>query len=411
MKLARILGFCGCLLLALHSLGQVPESDEAETPAVGSGIRVSGYVKYLQSSFLVRGDFAGVPATLLNQLLGGALHDHLLHHRLNVSAPISGRWHAHLGWRNRFFYGDQARLFALSGGDYAAEIDRDVNDWLDLSFIPLRERAWVAHSVLDRLYLEWQGERNEIRVGRQRVNWGVATLWNPNDLLHAYSFIDFDYEERPGADALRWIHYRDAGRWELVFRPAREWDRSTMAALYRGSRPNLDYQLLAAWHQDELAVGGGWETDLGLAAWKGELTAFLPPDSTRNAALAWSTDWTRTWDNGLLFGAGYLLNTAAQANANLFADFRERLSARNLYPYRHSFFVQGNYTITPLLSAGLATVFSPDKESNFFLSPLVQLSLATDWDLDLTGQILVRAEEGRWESPIQAFFLRLRRSY
>ena len=28
-------------------------------------------------------------------------------------------------------------------------------------------------------------------------------VWNPNDLFNAFSFVDFDYEERPGSDALR----------------------------------------------------------------------------------------------------------------------------------------------------------------------------------------------------------------
>jgi hypothetical protein len=376
-------------------------------------IRVSGYVKYLQSSFLVGGDFAGVPANLLDQLLGRAIHDHLIHHRLNLRAELGGGLFLHAGWRNRLFYGDQTRLYRLIGADYGREVDRDANDVLDLSFIPLNKRAWVAHSILDRLYLEWRAARWEVRLGRQRVNWGLCTLWNPHDLLNAYSFIDFDYEERPGADALRVIQYTGGGQQvELAVRPADSLAGSTLALLYRGHRRGVNYQALLAWHQQDLALGAGWEADAGPGAWKVEATAFLPVDAAdRAGVLALSSDWMRTWPSGLLFGGGYLLNTGAGANANLFADFSERLSARNLYPFRHSLFLQLSYPFHPLLTTALATVYSPEPSHALFLSPVLSYALASDWDLDLTGQILVQDSGRNWQSPVQAFFLRLRFSY
>ena len=46
-----------------------------------------------------------------------------------------------------------------------------------------------------------------LRIGRQRINWGVNLAWNPNDLFNAYSLIDFDYQERPGSDAIRFQYY------------------------------------------------------------------------------------------------------------------------------------------------------------------------------------------------------------
>lgn len=384
-----------------------------DTPTWRDRVQVSGYVKYLQSSFLVSDDFGGVPGNLLDQLLGGAIHDHLIHQRLNLRAELGAGFFLHAGWRNRLFYGDQPRLYRLSGGDYGRDVDRDVNDWLDLSFLPLNKRAWVAHSILDRIYLEWRGGAWEVRLGRQRVNWGLCTLWNPHDLLNAYSFIDFDYEERPGADALRVLHYTNSGlNMELALRPADSLAGTTAAFLLRGHRSGVNYQALAAWHQQDIALGAGWEADAGPGAWKLEATAFLPVDAPgRQAALALSTDWMRTWGSGFLAGGGYLLNTGATANANLFADFSERLSARNLYPYRHSVFLQASYPLHPLFTTTLAAVYSPGPDHPLFLSPVMSYSLAADWDLDLTGQILVQDNGQNWASPVQAFFLRLRFSH
>lgn len=418
VSMGRILK--GCLILCLFAgtrvaLGQEnKDSLVAETDRWQDRITVSGYVKYLQSALLVESGFGGAPPGVIDQLLGGTVFDHLLHHRLNLGVEIHPSLQLQVGWRNRLFFGDQPRLYALAGQDYGNAVDVGANDYLDLSFLPLDRKAWVAHSVLDRLYLEWRGPRDEVRLGRQRINWGLCTIWNPNDLFNAFSFTDFDYEERPGADALRWTHYLgESGRTELVLQPGRSLDASTYAMQYHGSLRGAGYQVLLAWYRGELALGGGWEADLWEGAWKLESTAFVPvrDQDTRQPAAAVSTDWTRSWESGLLLGGGYLLNTAARIDGNLFADLDERLSARNLYPFRHNLFLQGSYPVSPLFSTSLAAVYSPGKDQNLFLAPVLTLSVATDWDLDLTGQVLVEEKAQKWASPVQAFFLRLRWSY
>lgn len=410
----------GFLLAALATLGSTAlaqgpaDSLHTEKPGWQDRLTVSGYVKYLQSALLVENGFGGAPPGTVNQLLGGAIFDHLVHHRLDLGVELGPSMRLQAGWRNRLFFGDQPRLYALTGQDYGKAVDAGANDRLDLSFLPLDRRAWVAHSVLDRLYLEWRGARDEVRLGRQRINWGLCTIWNPNDLFNAFSFTDFDYEERPGADALRWTRYfGENGRSELVLQPGISPDSSTYALLYHGAFKSAGYQVLAAWYRGEVALGGGWEADLWEGAWKLEGTAFLPirDKDSRSPAASISTDWTRSWGNGLIIGGGYLLNTAARRDGNLFADLDERLSARNLYPFRHNLFIQGNYPVSPLFSTSLAAVYSPGVHQNLFLAPVLSLSVATDWDLDLTGQVLVEEKSRKWTSPVQAFFLRLRWSY
>lgn len=413
----RTAGFVwiGVFLLSALSSGTqtLPEEPDGLCAMLGSRIRWSGYVKYLQSSFLVSDGFGGAPAGLIDQLYGGVLHDHLIHHRLNMQADLGHGIHVHAGLRNRLFYGDQVRLIGLAGDSYARQADAGSNDYLDLSFTPLDKKSWAMHAVLDRLFLEWKGDRDEIRIGRQRVNWGVGTLWNPNDLFNAYSFIDFDYEERPGSDAVRWTHYRSGGdRWEVAARPSDTISGVTIAGLYRGHVRGVDFQVLAAWHQGDLALGGGWEADLGKWAWKGEATVFVPAGvENRNTVVAVSTDWMRTWGSGALLGGGYFLNTGAGSSTGLLTDFSTRLSARHLYPFRHNLFVQAGYPVTPLFQVALAAVYSPDKTHTAFVSPVLTYNLATDWDIDLTGQVLVQDDGQSWNSPVQAFFLRLRWSY
>ena len=86
------------------------------------------------------------------------------------------------------------------------------------------------------------------------------------------------------------------------------------------------------------------------------------------------------------------------------------MDARNLYPYRHSLFGQIGYPVTPLFNTNLAVVYSPGEENTLFISPVLAYSLASNWDLDLTGQIVAQDNGRSYNSPLQAFFLRLRRS-
>jgi hypothetical protein len=56
-------------------------------------------------------------------------------------------------------------------------------------------------------YLDYTAGKWQFRVGRQRINWGVNLVWNPNDVFNSFSYFDFDYEERPGSDAVRVQYY------------------------------------------------------------------------------------------------------------------------------------------------------------------------------------------------------------
>ncbi|MCB0557706.1 MAG: hypothetical protein KDD09_02100, partial [Phaeodactylibacter sp.] len=131
------------------------------------------------------------------------LQDNLIHNRLNFRWMINDELKLRTDLRTRVFYGDLVR----ANPNYGDAIDNVNNDYFDLSLVLLDENAWVVQSMIDRLYLEYFKGNWEVRLGRQRINWGISTVWNPNDIFNAFSFTDFDYEERPGSDALRVKYY------------------------------------------------------------------------------------------------------------------------------------------------------------------------------------------------------------
>src|SRR5690606_1804413 len=132
------------------------------------------------------------------------------------------------------------------------------------------------HTIPDRLYAEWNSSDWSVQIGRQRINWGINTVTNPNDLFNIYSFYDFDYPQRPGSDAIRIRHFtRTLSRREAAGSPSRDSRNSTAALLYGFNRNGYDIQLIGGLYREMIAAGGGWAGSIGQTGFKGEVMGFV----------------------------------------------------------------------------------------------------------------------------------------
>ncbi len=382
-----------CLLpLGLWAQDEPPPAEEPALPLV----EFNGYIKNLQ--------------TMLFFNLGGGLDPfyqqlNFFHHRLNSNWRLGENWKFRADVRTRIFYGD------LPPG-YGELIDQGSNDLINLSAVFMDRPSWAGHTVLDRLYLEYARGAWEVHLGRQRVNWGINTVWNPNDIFNAFAFTDFDYEERPGSDALRIKRYTGfASSIELAVSAFDDFDEAIIAGLWKFNRGTYDFQVLAGYARKDLALGGGWAGNLGNAGFKGEFTYFHPLQEGRDEAFAATLGLDYVFSNSLYLNTGYLYNSEGSTSGSITGLFGFELSARNLYPYRHALFAQLSYPITPLLNGGAAVIYSPVQAHALFINPVATLSIKENWDIDLVGQIVLNQESKGYTSPIQAAFLRLKFSY
>ena len=149
------------LFLTLVSTISFAQTDTSKTN-IKDIIHVNGYVKYMQTA-----SFAD-----LNYIST----DQLIHNRINTKAYINDNITLKLEFRNRIFYGDQVRLFPQN----FQSLEND-NGWLDMSFLWLQEPAMFGHTTIDRALLDYDKGNLNIKLGRQRINWGINTAWNPND--------------------------------------------------------------------------------------------------------------------------------------------------------------------------------------------------------------------------------------
>ncbi len=355
---------------------------------------LNGYVKDLQSVFILQ-DF---DQTLL---------DNFFHNRLNFRYFPNDKWTLYAELRTRLFWGDQVRM----GQDQFLDQLDLANDYADLSVGWINENGIAFHSIMDRLYLEYINNNLEVRLGRQRINWGISTIWNPNDVFNAYNFTDFDYEERPGSDALRVRYYTGfASRIELAVTAFETWDEAAGAILWKTNQWGYDFQVLAGIVQEDWAFGGGWAGNIGNTSFKGEFTYFHPRIGEEDGSFTATVGIDYSFANSLYVNGGFLFNSNGSTNSTFLELFATELSAKNLYPYKYSVLAQASYPITPLLNASMATIYSPSSVHALFLTPTVTYSIKENWDLDFVSQLAFVANKG-YSSPIQAFFLRWKFSF
>jgi len=392
---------CFCFLLCLLwfsiPVGLLAQEEEKKPKPY----QISGYIKNLQSAFVID----NVNPFIASKKL--VVSDNLLHNRINFKYFFNKNWTLKTDLRNRFFWGDQPQLPI---GNFSEQLD-SANDHFDLSYEWSDASGVAFQTMMDRAYLEYANDDWEIRAGRQRINWGVSTLWNPIDIFNAYNFADFDYEERPGSDAIRVKYYPDfSSSIEVAASLADSLEGSTIAAKGGFNVKGYDIQLIAGFTQNDWVIGGGWAGNIKGASFKGEVSTFIPLDN-RETSVAATFNVDYQFKNALYLNGGFLYNSLGTTTGDLSQLFTIELSARNLYPFRYTVFTQIGYPLGSLANLGGAIIYSPVEAQAVFFTPTITYSLKQNLDLDFVAQILFNDDGNRFVSPVQAGFLRVKWSY
>ena len=380
-----------CILLSCRM--QVYAQEELpKTP----WLEFHGYIKDLQSTYFIDGTDS---LTMAN----------LVHNRLNLKFNIAQGFTGRLEMRNRIFWGDQLRQTP----DFGERTDT-YNGLMDLSVLWVDKPAFVVHTVIDRMLLQYADERWDIRLGRQRINWGVNTVWNPNDIFNAYNFLDFDYEERPGTDAVRAQRFfTNSSSLEMAIAPGKTSKASIGALMYKFNRWKYDFQALGGVFNTDIVVGGGWAGNLKDAGFKGEVSYFHPYENATdtNGVVVYSLMTDRLFNESWYVSIAYLYNSNP---TNSFAEnggiYAANLTAKSLYPFKHNVYLGVMKTISPIAYANLSMTYSPTYNA-WVVFPTFTWNTAQNVDLDFTFQSFFADLSGVYESQGTAFFIRGRWSF
>lgn len=355
--------------------------------------QLNGYVKDLQS------------LTWQNNMTN-LVTGNLIHNRINARWLPSQRITAALELRNRLFWGEEVALTPA----FSSRL-RNANEAFDLTVNWLDDPRMVLNTAIDRLWAEYRAESWNLRLGRQRINWGIGTTWNPNDLFNTFNFLDFDYEERPGADAVRFQYLTGAmSHVELAVSVSEDSRQEIAAAKYFTNVANYDLQFIGGWFQEQFTLGAGWSGSLGETGFKGEIQYFLSRDAYR-AQLNMVMEADYVFEKGWYVSAGMLFNNIGIDEPLLARDIAIRdINPRNLMPTKWNTVFAFSKEITPLISVTSTAIYTPGTDLLIVL-PAFTLSVAENLDADVVWQSFFGEGASGFNDIAQRAFLRMKWSF
>ena len=333
----------------------------------------SGYTRYMNSSSVTSSD--------------SIVTDNLIHNRLRFKLDFNSNITGVVEMRNRIFFGEVTRLNPILG----EILNNDIGS-LDLSFVPYDSKKLVIHSIFDRAYLKYSAEKWELRIGRQRINWGVNLAWNPNDLFNANSLIDFDYQERSGIDAVRFQYYTsDISSIEVAVQPGDNIDKSIFAGLWKFNLAGNDFQLLLGNYFKDIALGIGWAGNIKNSGFTIESTYFIPKKDMIDSynVLSSSISFDYSTKKGIYFNTSVLYNSSGNnkktTSENLFIIFLGDISAKKLMPSKLNYYSQINGSITPAIKGSFSAFYMKGEEM-LLVMPSLNYEINENIDSMLLGQ-------------------------
>ena len=335
-------------------------------------------------------------------------YDNSLQNRLETNWTFSDDFEFRADLRTRFISG-----YSIENTPGITEFYETDSGFADATWVWFDTDRSVLQSQIDRFYASYYSGDFEVHAGRQRINWARTFVWSPNDLFNNYAFLDFDYEERPGVDALlAQYNWSFGSSVQVGYRAADSFKQSVVAGMVRTNWGSYDIQLLGGHYQDQIAVGGGWAGYLKSAGFKGELTYFQPQDNFLDdpGTLTATVGFDYMLPNSLYLRSELLYNGGFEQGRSPLADLNRPPSANDLFIAETGLFLSGDYPVTPLLNASLSMMSSFDR-SLFIFIPQLRYSISKDLDLLVLSQLLKgNTFTERLETP-NLFFFSLKWSY
>ncbi len=320
--------------------------------------------------------------------------------------------------RNRLLIGDQVRY------DVADQVKNgyaSVGNWWNPSWNIAVGNAYILNLAFDRIYMEYNRANWNVTLGKQRINWGKTFAFNPNDMFNTYAYFDFDYEEKPGTDAIRAMYYTGVASSVEVAANIDSANQVSAALKWNANAANYDFQVLGGVLKDrDLALGFGWSGYIGGAGFRGELGYYHPftnfMDTAGVAMLSTGVDYNinAKW----MVQAEVMLAKLAPGAAPQFTDFYQPAqSVKDLATSPFQLLGSVMYQASPLSSLSMAAIWYPHKNiQGIFIGPSWTYSLANNFSAAFYWQFFHGKipDSGTGTSTMQtanAAFLRLKYSF
>ncbi|HNW49739.1 MAG TPA: hypothetical protein PKH79_01570 [Prolixibacteraceae bacterium] len=372
-------------------------------------LTLDGYVKEMEGVYFFE---EAIPISLDKEVK--TISYNLIHNRLNFKTYPIKNLVIDLEMRNRLYSG---KLIGQIPG-YANAIAAD-SGLVDLSWNIAKGEKYFLNTSIDRIFIDYTLGKWQIRVGRQRINWGINLVWNPNDIFNAFSYMDFDYEERPGSDAILISWYPSgSSSFDLAYKASKLEKERTLAAKYRFNLFDYDFQFLAGQTGYDYVLGGGWSGAIWNLSFRGEASWFKPQhqkEKLSEEAFSATVSLDYTFSNSLYLHTSFLYNSMGTTGKGMgysLINPNQQLSAKNLSIGKYELFGQLSYSFGSLVNSSIAAMYNP-VDFSIYVGPSVAISLHNDIEFFLTSQLLFGDKGSEYGSlgDVYSFFGRLRWSF
>lgn len=394
----------GYLILLLLFIFPLPVSAQL------SSFDINGYVKYLFS-------------TSKSLTADEKLNANLIHARLNVQWYSSEALRAAMGIRFRGYYGK-----LVEKTPHFLDQIKSHHKYSQLDAVLWNRNKSVGYAQIDRLWLDYSRGNLEATIGRQRIAWGTALVWNVIDLFNPQSILDFDYEEKPGVDALRIQYYTSPlSKIDLSVKPGKNKEDTIAAALLSINAFEYDFYGIVGDRNNRWVLGGAWAGAIHKAGFRGEFLIsdasdktspelYSPPSYPGSSSFQYDSpifsaviSGDYTFSNSLYIHTEALYNSNGKIkNAGLF--YQQALQAGMLSPARWSLFQEFSYDITPLLRGSIFAIFNPNDRSSIIV-PQITWSVVTNLDFTLIGFFAHGDHFTEWGDYGNSVFARFKYSF
>jgi len=265
-------------------------------------------------------------------------------------------------------------------------------NWID-------EDDWYAFTEIDRLYLDWVYEDVEVLLGRQRIAWGTCLVWNPTDFFNPFDILDFDYEERPGTDAIHAQYYTGPlSQFNVAMTPGRTKYDVIYAGRYLLNYQNYDVSFIAGWLKNSPRMAVNWAGEIWDGGFRGEIlytdpdirytTVNLNPSGwddfyvekyVTDPYMTFALSYDYTFPNSFYIHTEYIYNGLGTTESAAYRRL-DILNTGELIPSRQSIYQEFAYQVSPLLRGSFFVILNPN-DLSWIAAPSIQYSLANNWEV------------------------------
>jgi hypothetical protein len=296
----------------------------------------------------------------------------------------------------------------LHTGQFALQKDQPPDQYWNTESNYAEAGSYYGRHRLYRASVTLSSGETDLRLGRQRIEWGTGRFWSALDLLNPFSPIALEREERVGVDAaLVERKFGPLSRLSAVYAPRHDRKESSTALNWHANAAGVDYSLVAGRFRREDVLGADIATQIGTTGVRAELTRNERETGPayRRAVLAVDHAFANT-----LTLSGELYYNGAGAGERTAYDFASLFAGRIQNVGRRYFGGFLSYEITPLIKWSNFLVVNLADRSRFY-SPGLGFSLQANLDLTLGMQLFGGSQGSEYQRFENLYYAQLQWFY